>query len=126
MEQLVILGGGRQAFETSGYLLELGHTICCFLESTRAKSRPHGEEYPGEIRGIDQLLLRTSAIQAVGFQSDAALCNALISSGWEAAISTEVVHRHLSWLHAFDEPMYDTGSRQRFFELLTEEGRVSE
>ena len=72
------------------------------------------------------LLLRTSAVQAVGFQSDAALCNALIGSGWEAAISTEVVHRHLSWLHAFDEPMYDTGNRQRFFELLTEEGRKGE
>ena len=69
MEQLVILGCGRQAFETSGYLLELGHTIRCFLESTPAKSRPDEEEYPGEIRGIDQLPLLTETslfISAVG------------------------------------------------------------
>jgi hypothetical protein len=65
------------------------------------------------------LMLRTEAIRTVGMRSDAALHHALQAQGWDTGISTTVLHRHLSLLHVFDEPSYDSVSRAQFFERIT-------
>lgn len=65
---------------------------------------------PGRI-----LLLRTEAIAPIGMRADAELHLALIEQGWRTGISTAVRHRHLSLLHVFDEPSYDTAGRTAFF-----------
>ena len=65
---------------------------------------------PGRI-----LLLRTEAIAPIGMRSDAELHLSLIEQGWTTGISTAVRHRHLSLLHVFDEPAYDTAGRTSFF-----------
>jgi hypothetical protein len=61
------------------------------------------------------LLLRTEAIAPIGMRSDAELHRTLIEQGWTTGISTAVRHRHLSLLHVFDEPAYDTAGRTAFF-----------
>jgi hypothetical protein len=68
------------------------------------------------------LLLRTEAIAPIGMRADAELHLALTARGWTTGISTAVRHRHLSLLHVFDEPGYDTAGRTAFFEEFSRAG----
>jgi hypothetical protein len=61
------------------------------------------------------MLLRTEAIATIGMRSDRDMHLTLIEQGWRTGISTAVRHRHLSLLHVFDEPAYDTAGRTAFF-----------
>jgi len=68
------------------------------------------------------LLLRTEAIAPIGMRADAELHHALVAQGWTTGIATAVRHRHLSLLHVFDEPAYDTAGRAVFFEQFSTAG----
>jgi hypothetical protein len=64
------------------------------------------------------MLLRTSALQAVGAGSDGELDRKFREAGYSTGISTEVQHRHLSLLHVFDQPDYDYVSRAKYMKRL--------
>ena len=69
--------------------------------------RPHGP--PGRL-----LMLRTTAIAEVGLAADAELDRRLTEAGHETGIATGVRHRHLSLLHLYDYPDYDTPTRDAY------------
>lgn len=71
------------------------------------------------------LLLRAAAIAQTGFLADWALHQALVSSGWKTGIATAVRHRHLSLLHVYDEPAYDTTARAGFFDRFGAKPRAA-
>jgi hypothetical protein len=72
------------------------------------------------------VLFRAAAIAKNGFQTDYAKHCDLVASGWQTGISTAVRHRHLSLLHVFDEPSYDTTARAEWFtEMRRTAGRLS-
>jgi hypothetical protein len=62
------------------------------------------------------VLFRTEAVAPIGLSSDLAMHRALLERGWTTGISTAVRHRHLSLLHVYDEPRYDTAARTTFFD----------
>jgi hypothetical protein len=60
------------------------------------------------------LLLRSTALKEVGPGTDGQLHRKFIAAGYETGVATAVRHRHLSLLHIFDYPDYDTDARHRF------------
>jgi hypothetical protein len=60
------------------------------------------------------LLLRTRALREIGPASDGQLHEKFIAAGYETAVATTVRHRHLSLLHIFDYPGYDTKGRDHY------------
>jgi hypothetical protein len=64
------------------------------------------------------LLVRNSALREVGPATDGQLHNRFRAAGYETGIATAVRHRHLSLLHIFDYPEYDTGARDRFMNVM--------
>lgn len=60
------------------------------------------------------LLLRNSALREVGPGTDGQLDSKFIAAGFETGIATAVRHRHLSLLHIFDYPDYETDARNIF------------
>ncbi len=69
--------------------------------------RPHGP--PGRL-----LMLRTATVRQVGLAADAEFDRRLIEAGYETGIATGVRHRHLSLLHLYDYPDYDTLARDAY------------
>lgn len=61
------------------------------------------------------LMLKTEPIRRHGMLADLPMHECMLENGYETAISTQVRHRHLSLLHVFDEPDYDTLARTEFF-----------
>jgi len=61
-------------------------------------------------------LLRKSVIEEVGLRSGGMrFFNAAQEAGWDAAIASEVRHRHLSLLNVYDYPDYDYKQRRAFY-----------
>jgi len=61
------------------------------------------------------LLFRTDILSRVPIRGDARTYLSLKEIGLEAKISTEVRHRHLSWLNFYDYHDYDAKQRALFF-----------
>ena len=72
------------------------------------------------------LVMRKAAYADVGFGRDVDIHKRLKAKGWKSMISTEVAHRHLSLLNIFDNPEYDTKSRNAFFDFKTVEDAPKE
>jgi hypothetical protein len=64
-------------------------------------------------------MLRSAVISEVGFAADDVLCRRLEAAGYEALVTGDVVHRHLSLLNFFDYPEYDVFARQEFMKQLS-------
>ncbi|HEY9792427.1 MAG TPA: glycosyltransferase family A protein [Candidatus Obscuribacterales bacterium] len=64
------------------------------------------------------LLMRTALLDAIRITTDLALYNDVKRLGYEAKISTEVRHRHLSLLNFFDYADYDHDLRNRFMTAI--------
>jgi hypothetical protein len=60
------------------------------------------------------LMLRTAAVDEVGLAPDGELYRRLKDKGYEALITGDVVHRHLSLLNYYDYPEYDVIARVDF------------
>jgi hypothetical protein len=60
-------------------------------------------------------LFRTRPLLETGFQTDANQHFSLLERGWHTGISTAVRHRHMSLLHVYDEPSYDSSGRAAWF-----------
>jgi hypothetical protein len=65
-------------------------------------------------------LFRSGPLLERGFQTDYVQHLSLLESGWKTGISTQVRHRHLSLLHVYDEPAYDTAARVDWFARYNE------
>lgn len=61
------------------------------------------------------LLLRKSAYSKIEFGRDTFIYKQLKKLGYDAKISTEVVHRHLSLMNIYDYPYYSVENRDTFF-----------
>lgn len=73
--------------------------------------RPHNP--PGRL-----LLLRTAAVKEIGLRADTELDQKFIAAGYETAIATGVIHRHLSLTQIFDYPDYDLNSRNAHMQSI--------
>jgi hypothetical protein len=60
------------------------------------------------------LMLRTQALKKIGLKADHALSLSLKQNGYETAIATGVIHRHLSLTQIYDYPDYDLKQRNRY------------
>jgi hypothetical protein len=60
------------------------------------------------------LLVRNSSLHEVGPGTDVQLHDKFKAAGYETGVATAVRHRHLSLLHIFDYPDFDTDARSRF------------
>jgi glycosyltransferase involved in cell wall biosynthesis len=65
------------------------------------------------------LMLRNDALREVGFAADGALYRKLKDKGFEALVTGDVIHRHLSLLNFFDYPDYDMAARRQFMEKMS-------
>jgi len=65
-------------------------------------------------------LYRTSILDRVPIQPDAPFTESVRAIGMKVGIATRVRHRHLSLLHVFDEPAYDTAARDAFFARIAD------
>jgi hypothetical protein len=63
-------------------------------------------------------MYRTAVLDRVPIQPDGPFARSVRSIGMKAGIAGRVRHRHLSLLHVFDEPAYDTAARDVFFSGL--------
>jgi hypothetical protein len=63
------------------------------------------------------LLLRTEALAKVGLASDGELHRRFREHGYDTAIATEVLHRHLSLIQVFDYPDYELEIRDRYMDF---------
>jgi hypothetical protein len=84
----------RRAVDTSSVLIE-----------------PHNP--PGRL-----LMLRTEMLARIPIQLDGQMYEAIKRLGFEAKITTSVVHRHLTLLNFFDYYDYDGEQRRKFFEQI--------
>jgi hypothetical protein len=78
------------------------------VQSAEPLIEPHNP--PGRL-----LLFRTDLLSRVPIRGDLLLYQSIKELGLEAKISTEVVHRHLSWLNFYDYYDYDARQRADFF-----------
>ncbi|WP_428034259.1 glycosyltransferase [Amphritea sp.] len=62
------------------------------------------------------LMLRKKVYEKIGFGRDTQIHFRTIKEGYKSAISTEVVHRHLSLLNIFDYYSYSGNHRDAFFD----------
>lgn len=81
------------------------------VDATPELIEPHNP--PGRL-----LLFRTAALSVTPIQTDWLIYAGLKQAGFEAKISTRVVHRHLTLLNFFDYSDYDGAQRKRFFEAI--------
>jgi Glycosyl transferase family 2 len=65
------------------------------------------------------LMLRSAAVSEVGFAADGMLYGKLKAKGYEALVTGDVIHRHLSLLNFFDYPDYDVFARRDFMEKVS-------
>lgn len=63
------------------------------------------------------LMMRKKAYARIEFGQDFQMYNRLKMLGYDAKISTEVVHRHLSLLNIYDYCSYSLAERNNFFDL---------
>jgi GT2 family glycosyltransferase len=65
------------------------------------------------------LMLRSAAVIDVGFAGDGVLYQKFKAKGYQALITGDVIHRHLSLLNFFDYPDYDVFERQDFMQKVS-------
>jgi GT2 family glycosyltransferase len=61
------------------------------------------------------LMLRKSAYEKIEFGRDTYIYKQLKALGYDAMISTEIIHRHLSLMNLYDYPDYSCKDRNSFF-----------
>jgi len=67
-------------------------------------------------------IYRTEVVRRTPITTDGHFTAAVRRLGFKAGIANRVRHRHLSLLHVFDEPDYDTLARDAFFKAMHERG----
>lgn len=86
------------------------------------RSYPQGGDLPRFIEHLQPpgrlCLYRHEQVRQFGVQTDGRFTELVRAHGGKAGIASRVRHRHLSLLHVFDEPRYDTSARNAFFQAI--------
>ncbi|HEX5213123.1 MAG TPA: hypothetical protein VFW22_15465 [Pseudolabrys sp.] len=127
--QLAMLGSqvDKADFITTDWIIgQVGHELDERMIHLAKGQSPERESYvaPGMLGEPHNppgrlLMLRAAAIGEVGFAADGALYRRLKAKGYEALITGDVIHRHLSLLNFFDYPDYDVFARQDFMTKIS-------
>ncbi|NQY68108.1 MAG: glycosyltransferase family 2 protein [Flavobacteriales bacterium] len=95
------------------------HEDVCKLIKQYAKWRSHGD-FSEELidphnPALRLMALRKNVYEKITFGRDLEMYRQIKELGYCSAISTKVVHRHLSLLNVYDQPSFSTQERDAFF-----------
>jgi GT2 family glycosyltransferase len=92
------------------FLIKADAPMRNYVETEQILIEPHNAP-------LRLLLLRKSAYEKIEFGMDFFIYDQFKRLGYDAKISTEVVHRHLSLLNIFDYSVYNETERNCFFNV---------